>query len=340
MRGEVVKLGVFFTIAALAAGYIALLLGETRRAGTETEVRAEFADVSYLEPGDPVRVAGVRVGQVEDLRMRPDATVLVTMTVSGAPPLTTGTRAAVKYRDLVGNRYLELAEGDGGAPLGEAVIPLQRTAPALDLDVLVGGFQPLFRALSPEQVNQLSGSLIQVLQGEAGALDSFLTSLASVTHALADRDRLIGDVIGNLDAALATFDAHDRQVSEVIGQTRRLVDGLAADRGSITGAVDHLHGLTATTADLLPRLRPDLRAEIGDLRTIAGTLNAHDEDVRSALRELPEAYRRIGRIGVNGNFFNAYLCSVRVRTSTPTGGYLYTPWIDSDVRRCAEEGGN
>lgn len=340
MRGEVIKLAVFFAIAALAAGYIGVLLAETRSAGGETQVRAVFADVSYLEPGDPVRVAGVRVGQVDELRMRPDATVLVTMSVSGAPPLTGGTLAAVKYRDLVGNRYLELAEGGGGPPLAGGVIPLERTRPALDLDVLVGGFQPLFQAMSPEQVNQLSGSLIRTLQGEAGALNSFLTSLASVTGTLADRDRLIGDVIGNLNAALATFDEHDRQVSDVIAQTRQLVGGLSADRRSVTGVVDHLHGLTAATADLLPRLRPDLNAEIGDLRTLSGTLNAHDEQLRTALRELPEAYRRIGRIGVNGNFFNAYLCSVRVRTSAPTGGYLYTPWIDSDVRRCAEEAGN
>ena len=339
MRGEVVKLAVFFAIAAVAAGYIAILLGETRRAGPETQVRAVFSDVSYLEPGDPVRVAGVRVGRVEALRMRPDATVLVTMAVSGAPPLTEGTRATVRYRDLVGNRYLELGEGGGGAPLADGVIPLERTRPALDLDVLVGGFQPLFQAMSPEQVNQLSGSLIRTLQGEAGALNSFLTSLASVTHTLADRDRLIGDVIGNLNAALATFDEHDRQVSDVIAQTRQLVSGLAADRGSVTGAVDHLHGLTAAAADLLPRLRPDLRAEIGDLRALSGTLNTHDEQLRTALTELPEAYRRIGRIGVHGNFFNAYLCSVRIRTSAPAGGYVYTPWIDSDVRRCAEPGG-
>ncbi|WP_158628602.1 MCE family protein [Saccharopolyspora rhizosphaerae] len=339
MRSEVVKLAVFFAIAVAAAGYIGVLLAETRSAGPETRVRAVFSDVSYLEPGDPVRVAGVRVGRVEELRMRPDATVLVTASVSGAPPLTRGTRVAVKYRDLVGNRYLELAEGEGGAPLDDEAIPVHRTRPALDLDVLVGGFQPLFQAMSPEQVNQLSGSLVQVLQGEAGALNSFLTSLASVTNTLADRDRLIGDVIGNLNAALATFDQHDQQLSEVIAQTRQLVDGLAADRQSVTGAVDHLHGLTAATADLLPRLRPDLRAEIGDLQALSGTLNANDEHLRTALAELPEAYRRISRIGVHGNFFNAYLCSVRIRTSAPTGGYLHTPWIDSDVRRCAEEAG-
>ena len=61
----------------------------------------------------------------------------------------------------------ELQEGAGGRKRlhpGDT-IPLDRTSPALDLDALIGGFRPLFRALDPDQVNALSGQLIQALSG-------------------------------------------------------------------------------------------------------------------------------------------------------------------------------
>ena len=72
--------------------------------------------------------------------------------------LTEGSRAVIRYDNLIGDRYLALEEGAGGAKtLSPAhTIPLDRTEPALDLDALIGGFRPLFRALDPDQVNALT----------------------------------------------------------------------------------------------------------------------------------------------------------------------------------------
>lgn len=341
-RAAAVKLGAFLIVTGLAAAYLGILLSESRTDGPETTVDAVFENVSFLQQGDPVRIAGVRVGDVAAIRLRRDATVSVTLTLSGAPALTDRTRAAIKYKNLIGDRYVELSEGSGqGRPLpARAVIPSAKTKPALDLDVLVGGFEPLFRALAPNQVNQLSGSLIQVLQGESGALSSFLGSVSSVTGSLADRQQVIGRVISNLNATLKTFSQRDEQVSDLIVQTRRLVDGLAADRAPLTGALDHVNALTASAADLLPRLRPDLAADVRHLGQVSRTLNEHKPEVSAALRELPEAYRAVSRIGVHGSFFNAYLCSVRVRFTGPTGETMYTPWLDSSVKRCSQKAGN
>ena len=117
-----------------------------------------------LENGDFVRIAGVEVGKVKkicDQRRR-------ARRWSSSPPidsvvLTEGSRAVIRYDDLIGGRYLALEEGAGGTKKlnpGDT-IPLARTAPALDLDALIGGFRPLFRALDPDQVNALSGQLIR-----------------------------------------------------------------------------------------------------------------------------------------------------------------------------------
>ena len=138
--------------------------------GGDQQLPAEFTNVTGLEDGDFVRIAGVEVGKVKNVSIQPDTTALVEFTADRSVVLTEGSRAVIRYDDLIGGRYLALEEGAGGTTKLKPgdTIPLARTSPALDLDALIGGFRPLFRALDPDQVNALSGQLIQALQGQGG----------------------------------------------------------------------------------------------------------------------------------------------------------------------------
>ena len=98
---------------------------------------------------------------------------------------------------------------------------------ALDLTVLFNGFKPLFQALSPEDVNQLSYELIQVFKGEGGTLEGLLAHTASVTSTLADRDEVIGDLIDNLSLVLDHVADRDKQLTRLIQSFRTLVGGEA-----------------------------------------------------------------------------------------------------------------
>ncbi len=109
-----------------------------------------FTDVSRLKPGDTVRVAGIRVGTVNGVSLREDKKVVVTFDADRTVALTTGTRAMVRYLNLVGDRYLELTEGSGSTKILSAgsQIPVDRTAGALDLDLLLGGLKPVIQGLN------------------------------------------------------------------------------------------------------------------------------------------------------------------------------------------------
>ena len=120
--------------------------------------------------------------------------------------MTTGTRAAVRYLNLVGDRYLELIDGPGGTPLPPgSQIPTERTSSALDLDLLLGGLKPVIRGLNPQDVNALSASLIQVFQGQGGTLQSLLSNTSGFTTALAEHNQTIQALIDNLRTLLATL---------------------------------------------------------------------------------------------------------------------------------------
>ena len=169
-----------------------MVFGQTRT-GSTNGYSAVFNDASRLKPGDSVRIAGIRVGTVGDVSLQPDRKVLVEFDTDRNIKLTTGTQAAIRYLNLVGDRYMELVDSPADStkilPAG-AQIPVDRTAPALDLDLLLGGLKPVIQGLNPQDVNALTGSLVQILQGQGGTLESLFSKTSSFTNSLADNNQV------------------------------------------------------------------------------------------------------------------------------------------------------
>lgn len=145
-------------------------------------------------------------------------------------PLYQSTTAQIRYSDLIGNRYVELKRGEGkGAndllPPG-GLIPLSRTSPALDLDALIGGFKPVFRALDPAKVNNIANALITVFQGQGGTINDILDQTAQLTSQIAERDQAIGEVVKNLNIVLDTTVKHRKEFDETVNNLENLITGL------------------------------------------------------------------------------------------------------------------
>jgi phospholipid/cholesterol/gamma-HCH transport system substrate-binding protein len=247
----------------------------------------------------------------------------VGMDVLKTSVLTQGTKATIKYRNLVGERYIALTQDVGGpAPLRDgATIGLEHTQSALDLTVLFNGFKPLFAALSPKDVNELSGEIISVLQGEGGNVDSLLATTASLTSTLADRDEVIGRTITNLNTVLGTVDAHDSALKQLIDQLQRFVSGLAADRQTIGASLTNINSLTAQTADLLQLTRPSIQSDIGNLRALTTNLNKPSNTAifEKFLATSPAKIDQITKTGSYGSWFNFYMCDFSGTIKVPVG---------------------
>jgi phospholipid/cholesterol/gamma-HCH transport system substrate-binding protein len=170
---DALKLMIFVVVTTLATSLLVITIGNISFAASK-EYKAVFSDATGVVNGDDVRIAGVKVGNVEDVEIVDRTRALVTFKVEADRELTDSTLAQIRYRNLVGQRYISLSQGVGSpSTLAEgATIPLKRTSPALDLTVLFNGFKPLFEAISPEDVNQLAYEVITVFQGEGGTLES------------------------------------------------------------------------------------------------------------------------------------------------------------------------
>jgi phospholipid/cholesterol/gamma-HCH transport system substrate-binding protein len=310
--GALVKFLVFAVITAI----LTVVLGVTianGRGGEVTEYSARFVDATGLLPGDDIRIAGVVVGTVNSIEVVDRRTAQVDFSVDSGQKLPATVNATIKYRNLIGQRYVALDQGAG--PTGEMLpeggqIPLERTRPALNLTVLFNGFQPLFRGLDPEQINKLSMEIVQTLQGEGGTVQSLLASTASLTNSIADRDKVIGQVIDNLNLVLETVNRNDQGLNELISSLQALVSGLSQDRQPIGQALESIGTLTQVTGDFVQQARPALRDDIRNLGDLSAQLDQGRPAVERFLQLSPYKLNKIARVGSYGSWFQFYVCQL------------------------------
>ncbi len=335
MKGKTLGAFVKFTVFAVVTTFVTLILGFTIANGSTSAAhnyKADFTEVTGLLPGDDVRVAGVRVGQVKNIQIADRKYARVTFAVEKGVPVRQSTLAKIRYRNLVGQRYLELDEAPGNdAPMPDgSVIPLSRTQPAVDLTVLFNGFRPLFQALTPNDVNKLSYEIIATLQGEGGTIDSLLSHTASLTNTIADRDAEVGQVIDNLNTVLGVVDQRNQDLSQLILQLQRLVSGLAGNRDAIAASLTNIDSLAASTSGLLEQIRPPLPSDLAALsqlsKTLAQTKNPDGTlTLETVLRNYPSKLNTIIRTATYGSFFNFWLCDFDAVSSTPNGATVQYP---------------
>lgn len=325
-----------FTVLAAVSGVFIYSVVTNAAVREERTYRAEFVDVSGLRAGAEVQVGGVVVGQVEDLELTDAGTVQVSFSLDTDVPISDTSRALVRYKDLLGRRILQIQPGDEpGAPLeAGAMLPTDQTVAALDLDQLYSGFGPLFEGLDAGRINELSGSLVQVLQGQGGNLESILARTADLTDEVADRDAVIGRLVDNLDTVLTTIQARTPETNRLVVSLQQLVSGLSGDRQVLGRALQGIAGSTDEITRLIERVRPGLRADLRELRTLSTLLNSDADTLDAFLQRVPGYHALVGRVGIYQSAFQFYLCGVQLRFEAPSGQSVLTEMTRSQEQRC------
>ncbi len=326
-------MALFTVLTLLATGLLAATIAN-RDSRETTPYRAVFVDAVNLNPGDEVRLAGVRVGSIKSVHLYQGVKALVTFGVDSTVPLTTTTQPVIRYRNLIGQRYLALVDGagDGRTLHRDEVIPESRTKPALNLNVLFNGFRPLLAGLAPGDINQLSFELVKVLQGEGGTVESLFSRVASLSTTLADRDALIGQVIENLNGALGPLDSRDKQLTALITNLQAFISGLSQDREAIGSSLVAIDDLAGTTASLLKDVRPSLKEDVKQLGILAAGLDEPESRklLEHFLTATPAKLQVSTPEASYGAFLNFYVCAANF--ILPDG--THTDWHYNETKRC------
>jgi len=318
ITGSAIKLGIVSLVLLLITVSIVVVFGQMRFNRTNS-YSAEFNNATGLKDGQFVRASGVEIGKVKKVRLVGGGTrVQVDFAVDRSIPLYQSTTAQIRYLNLFADRYLELKRGEGeGAdrvlPPG-GFIPLSRTSPALDLDALIGGFKPLFRALDPEKVNTIASAIITVFQGQGGTISDILDQTAQLTAHLAERDQAIGEVIKNLNIVLDTTVRHRKEFDQTVDNFEKLITGLANHADPLAAGTANISNAAGTVADLLAENRALLHKEINYLQALQQPLVDQRDQLSDLIHKTPTALNLIGRsIGLYGDWVNFYVCDLTIK---------------------------
>jgi phospholipid/cholesterol/gamma-HCH transport system substrate-binding protein len=325
LTGTIIRLSIFSLVLVFFTVMIVVVFGQMRFDRTYAYT-AEFSNISGLRQGQFVRASGVEIGKVSSIELTDGGKrVRVNFDVDRAVSLYQSTTAQIRYLDLIGNRYLELKRGEGeGAdrslPPG-GLIPLAHTSPALDLDALIGGFKPLFRALDPDKVNTIATALVTVFQGQGGTINDILDQTAQLTNQIGERDQAIGEVIKNLNIVLDTTVKHRQQFDQTVNNLEVLITGLKNHAEPLAAGTAHISNAAGTVADLLGEDRALLHKTLNYLDQIQQPLIDQRVQLDDYFHKVPTALNLIGRsIGSYGDFVNFYACDVTLKINGLQGG--------------------
>jgi phospholipid/cholesterol/gamma-HCH transport system substrate-binding protein len=336
---------IIFTIVTVSLTAILASTIMNSSGGAKTTYTGVFSDVTSVNRGDEVRIAGVKVGSVDSIAITDKRLATVKFTVRKGVRINADSIVQIKFRNLVGQRYLSIQAPDttssapsdssdsgataiqasattGSAASGEKTshtFSLEQTRGALDLTVLFNGFRPLLRMLNPEDVNNLSAQIVAVFQGEDATVDGLLKSTASLTTTLAEKDQVIGELITSLSDVLQSINSRSSQLDTTLVTMQQLVSGLSSDRAAIGSSLEGMGELTTRVSTLVGDTRKPLKESIDHLGTIADTLNQNSTKVQSFLTHLPTKLNTIGRTASYGSWLNTYLCSMNGRIPIPEG---------------------
>jgi phospholipid/cholesterol/gamma-HCH transport system substrate-binding protein len=314
IRKPLIGFGIFAIVSLLVTVVIWNTLARSVTGSTNT-YSATFSDVLGLRPGDYVRMAGVRVGKVQKIDLDAQHHAVVTFIVQRDQTLYGTTKALVRYQNLIGQRYVALAPGTKGDPMplrNGASIPLGNTEPSFDISGLLNGFQPLFQTLQPAQVNELSNTFIQALQGDGVSLSAFITQAAALAGDFQRRDAILSDVIVNLSGVMQGLAKRGDELETLVTQTRALIGGLYEQGQSLQSSTVQIADATASMVTMIEGVQPKLAAAQNSTTDALTMLIANGAKLDKAAVDLPSVLADVAKFTQDGAYANVYVCTLDV----------------------------
>jgi phospholipid/cholesterol/gamma-HCH transport system substrate-binding protein len=326
-------------IAAFGLLAIVLLLGLVVRwqqlplVSDNVVYHAEFGDASGLVPGEEVRIAGVKVGTVRDLRLAGNK-VIVDFTISGTE-IGERTEAGIEVKTLLGQHFLSLTPAGDRALPEESVIPLSRTRTPVNIVPTFNQLADQTARTDTDQVAEAFTSLASTLKVTAPEMENALTGLSRLSQTVTKRDgeiatlfqrtRSVSGVVAQRDEDLGKLLVASDDVLKMLKQRRKTIRAIILDTKRL--AVQ-LEGLVGDNAEIL---KPALR----DLNTVLAVLRSNERNIDTALTYAAPYAREFTNVGGTGRWFDATmkfpanysLCSTGDSTAATKG--LFDPVLSA-----------
>ncbi|HEY7873993.1 MAG TPA: MCE family protein [Actinomycetota bacterium] len=328
MRSTGVKLTAFTLFTIFVTFWLASIIGNIQLFNDTYEVTARFSDATGILNGDPVKIGGVTIGKVVHFEVA-DGIADIEMQLEGdVDYLPENTVAEVKYRNLLGQRVINLVEPE--EPSDEVLadgdtIPVENTVPALDLSTVFENLRPLIQSTNPEEINRVARAVLKVFKGREGDFAGILGNLGDISNTLTARDQRLARLIGNLNGVTKILNRQSGDIRTSLSRFSEVMDSLARVTPTISSVVDELNTASSKFGGILTRNRANLDQEIGDLNIILSIVNDNLAPLDKIAKNLKEVLLATARSQSYGEWWTLYVVNLCPETGlggcgVPVGG--------------------
>lgn len=314
IRWTAVKLALFTAVTIVVTTWLAAIIGNLSLFSSPYEVTAQFSDATGLLQGDVVKAAGVTVGRVQAISVE-DGVAKVVIAVEEEARIPDDVRAQVRFRNLIGQRMITFVQPDprsssGGVLEPGAVIPLDRTDPAFDLSALFNGLRPLIRSTSPDDINTVARTLVEALKGRDDEVAGFLRNVADISEVLASKDAELTSLLENVNLVTDELKGRGGQLNATLADLNSFFGALQESRADLDVALQTLDTSATRFGRIIEANDANIAGELDDLRILFDAIDDKRDDLRGALRALPDFLVGVERVTTYGQWGNGHLVHV------------------------------
>lgn len=325
-RNRVLIAAVGLTFLATAF-YAALNITSLPWIGEGGTRQAIFTEGGGLRPGDEVRVAGVRVGEVTDVVLQGDQ-VVVSFQAKDVD-LPSQTTAAIKVKTMLGQKFLSLDPlGDGTL---EGPIPLERTTTPYDVNAAFSDFSETLGEIDTAQLEESFDALSTAFEDTPESVQQMVGGLTDLSRTISSRDTELAGLLEATEGVTGTLADRNSELATLFQDGTELLAELQKRR-------DAVHAMWTGTRDLGVQVRGlvadndrTLAPALAKLDRVSEILNRNQDNLDDALSKLGPYYRVLGAATGNGQWVDAYLCGLFDKAGDPV--------LDNDVVRNCYPGG-
>lgn len=328
MRSTGLKLTAFTIFTIIVTFWLASIIGNLSLFADTYTINARFTDATGILNGDPVKIGGVTVGKVVHFEVEGGVAELEMQIEGDVDYLPENTVAEVKYRNLLGQRVINLVEPE--TPSSEKLadgdtIPVENTVPALDLSTVFENLRPLIQTTNPEEINTVARAVLKVFKGREDDLAGIFGNLGDISKTLSARDQRLARLITNLNGVTKVLNRQSGDIRVSLDRFSEVMESLARATPTIRSVVHELNTASSKFGGILTRNRANLDQEIGDLSVILSIVNENLRPLDTVAKNLKEVLLATARTQSWGEWWTLYVVNLCPETGlggcgVPVGG--------------------
>ncbi len=302
--------GIISIVAIAAATTFAFYIDRIPALKQAYELKAEFKDAAGLQAENQVRVAGVKVGTVEEIELAGDR-VLVTMEIENGTEIPQDSYANIKLATLLGTKFIDLEAKSGGEPFLAAgdVIPMDRTTVPYEIYQAANQGTGVLEELDGNALNAALRQLTKLTKEAEDEVGIALEGLNELGTGLNEKDEELRSLLSGSKELTALLADEGDELVRLIDASNDVLGSLAREREEIQSLLIATKQMAGTVTAVLRENRGNLDDILSDLHDALVVLERNVEHLDVAFEYAGPSARYFGSIFTQGRFGDIYSCA-------------------------------